>query len=174
MSSGSDDIEDLFRKESSGVRALLIWMGASPADVDEYVNDGFLAVVRKWPRLSTAGHNPAGYARRAALHAFYKACRNTQREVPGGESMDSLPALAVDPLDRLLLEQDHADLRRALDVLTPREREAVVLRHVFRCGVGESAEIMGVSVGAVKRYTFDGLRRLRVVLTDENGEGEVQ
>jgi RNA polymerase sigma-70 factor (ECF subfamily) len=52
-------------------------------------------------------------------------------------------------------------LRRELARLSPREREAVVIRLQWQLSVEETAEVMGVSPGSVKRYTFDGLRRLR-------------
>ena len=52
-------------------------------------------------------------------------------------------------------------LRKELDRLAPREREAVVIRLQWELSVDETAQVMGVSSGAVKRYTYDGLRRLR-------------
>ncbi len=56
---------------------------------------------------------------------------------------------------------DGLDVQAALRALTPREREAVVLRAQWELTVAEAAEIMGISEGAVKRYTSDGLHRLR-------------
>lgn len=61
---------------------------------------------------------------------------------------------------------DALALRAALAELPPREREAVVLRTQWQLSVAEAAEIMGLSSGAVKRYTADGLRRLRERLSD--------
>jgi RNA polymerase sigma factor (sigma-70 family) len=52
-------------------------------------------------------------------------------------------------------------LRDALAALSPREREAVVIRMQYQLSVAEAAEVMQLSAGAVKRYTFDGLHRLR-------------
>jgi RNA polymerase sigma factor (sigma-70 family) len=56
-------------------------------------------------------------------------------------------------------------LRAALADLPPREREAVVLRAQWQLSVSETADVMRLSQGAVKRYTADGLRRLRERLT---------
>jgi RNA polymerase sigma factor (sigma-70 family) len=56
---------------------------------------------------------------------------------------------------------DTAMLREALAALSPREREAVVIRMQWQLSVAEAAEVMKLSTGAVKRYTSDGLRRLR-------------
>jgi RNA polymerase sigma factor (sigma-70 family) len=59
-------------------------------------------------------------------------------------------------------------LREALATLSPREREAVVIRMQWQLSVAETAEVMQLSAGAVKRYTSDGLRRLRERLESAN------
>lgn len=56
---------------------------------------------------------------------------------------------------------DVVTVRQALDVLPRREREAVVLRLQWQLSVEETAEVMRLSTGAVKRYTADGVRRLK-------------
>lgn len=56
---------------------------------------------------------------------------------------------------------DRMALREALATLSEREREAVVLRVQWQLSTAETAEIMGVSNGAVKGYTHHGLRKLK-------------
>jgi RNA polymerase sigma-70 factor (ECF subfamily) len=56
---------------------------------------------------------------------------------------------------------DVVTVRDALDALPRREREAVVLRLQWQLSVEETAEVMRLSTGAVKRYTADGVRRLK-------------
>lgn len=56
---------------------------------------------------------------------------------------------------------DALAVRAALAELPAREREAVVMRLQWQLSVAEAAEVMHLSSGAVKRYTADGLRRLR-------------
>lgn len=65
------------------------------------------------------------------------------------------------PVDVSAQVADAAVLRDALAALSPREREAVVIRMQWQLSVAEAAEVMQLSTGAVKRYTSDGLRRLR-------------
>jgi RNA polymerase sigma factor (sigma-70 family) len=140
-------------------------------DADEYIIDGFLAVARKWHQLCGDGHRPVAYAYKVALHAYYKSCRSSPREVPDSDYI-SLPYVTVDPLDRIIQDQDQVAIRRALDCLPRREKEAVVLRHVNNLSTSECAAIMGISTGAVKRYTSDGLHRLRTVLQQDISEGD--
>jgi hypothetical protein len=52
-------------------------------------------------------------------------------------------------------------VRRALQKLPVRQREAVTLRDAIGLSEAAAAEIMEVSVGAVKRYTFEGQQSLR-------------
>jgi RNA polymerase sigma factor (sigma-70 family) len=65
------------------------------------------------------------------------------------------------PVDISTQVADAAVLRDALAALSPREREAVIIRMQWQFSVAEAAEVMQLSAGAVKRYTSDGLRRLR-------------
>jgi RNA polymerase sigma factor (sigma-70 family) len=71
---------------------------------------------------------------------------------------DDTPSAPVDVSTQVA---DAAVLRDALAALSPREREAVVIRMQWQLSVAEAAEVMQLSAGAVKRYTSDGLRRLR-------------
>ena len=57
-----------------------------------------------------------------------------------------------------------ADVGQALARLAPRERACVVLRYLEDLSVREAATQLGLSEGAVKRYTSDGLRRLNAAL----------
>ena len=57
------------------------------------------------------------------------------------------------------------DLVRALQQLSPRERECVVLRHYLDLSEKDTAATLRISVGAVKSYTAKGLARLRPLLS---------
>lgn len=59
-----------------------------------------------------------------------------------------------------------ADLDAALARLTPRQRACVVLRYVEDLSVGDVANALGLSDGAVKRYLFDARARLGAELDD--------
>ena len=65
-----------------------------------------------------------------------------------------------------------ADVVRALAALSPRERACVVLRQMEDLSVVETAAALGLSEGAVKRYTSDGLARLNAALGSTSDAGE--
>ena len=54
-----------------------------------------------------------------------------------------------------------AMLREALGVLTPRQRAVVLLRYVDDLTAAETAELLGVTVGTVKKTASVALARLR-------------
>lgn len=84
-----------------------------------------------------------------ARERYHEAMDNTLEAIPS-----QAPEVATRVADVLIV-------RKLLDRLAPREREAVVLRLQCQLSVAETAEIMGLSPGAVKRYTYDGLATLR-------------
>jgi RNA polymerase sigma factor (sigma-70 family) len=112
------------------------------------------------------------------MHAYVltAVCNEINREL-----RDVIPAKAnvsIDDPDTDETPISHADvstqvaemtlLREALAALSPREREAVIIRMQWQLSVAEAAEVMQLSTGAVKRYTSDGLRRLRERLESAN------
>ncbi|WP_274201073.1 RNA polymerase sigma factor [Actinomycetospora lemnae] len=57
----------------------------------------------------------------------------------------------------------------ALEVLSPRQRRAVLLRYQIGCSVAETAQLMAIGEGTVKRYAAEGLARLREQLSGHVG-----
>ena len=71
---------------------------------------------------------------------------------------------------------DRAVVRQALHQLPASQREAVMLRHVAGLSEAAAAQVMGVSIGSVKRYTSEGRRKLRDLLAEfrRGQEGNVR
>jgi RNA polymerase sigma factor (sigma-70 family) len=83
--------------------------------------------------------------------------------------LDMLPIAAEQPLpDQALLVRD--ELRRvqeALDKLSPRSREAILMKQTDGLSRKEIAERMQISENTVKWYLSDGLRSLANILYSE-------
>ncbi|MHB8054844.1 MAG: RNA polymerase sigma factor [Candidatus Aminicenantales bacterium] len=60
-------------------------------------------------------------------------------------------------------------INRALDSVSERERTAFVLRYYEDLDLKSIAEIMDISVGAVKSYLFRGIQKLQKELADFHG-----
>ena len=62
-------------------------------------------------------------------------------------------------------------VRDALDRMSPRDREVLVLRYLEMLSNKEIAEVLGITEGAVKVRHLRALERLRSRLDDNNAEG---
>jgi RNA polymerase sigma factor (sigma-70 family) len=160
-----EEVTVLFRRCQGRLRGFLINVGAAPDVADDVVVFAFLQLRRHWARLR--GGRADLYLHRVALNELNRWHRDARREEP---CWDPPETPVVDPCTGLV---DRLALRWALLQLPGREREAVTLRHYGGLNVAETAAVMGeISEGAVKRYTSDGLRKLRKLLQDHPGAGE--
>ena len=134
-------------------------VSASRADAQDLVQEALVSTFSGRARFRSVEQAEA-YVRRAIVSRAIDASRRRARESAlteriGGQTTDSHR------------DDDHlpgADVVRALAVLSPRERACVVLRQMDDLSVQETASVLGLSEGAVKRYTADGMARLTAAL----------
>lgn len=158
------EVTALFRKYQGRLRGFLINIGATPDVADDVVIFAFTQLRPHWARLRTGRADL--YLHRVALNEFHRRQRRAKREEPCWHPPETP---VVDPCTGLI---DKLALRWALGQLPGREREAVTLRYYGGLSVAETATTMGdISEGAVKRYTADGLRKLRKLLQDQADAG---
>jgi RNA polymerase sigma-70 factor (ECF subfamily) len=94
------------------------------------------------------------------------------REVPIAESTTEdkialpldIPDLDPNPEDRCLQREQERILSAAVNALTPGMRKAIQPRELDERSTEETAQVMGLSVGAVKARVFHGRRKLRRTL----------
>ncbi len=98
--------------------------------------------------------------------------RRGTREVPIAESASEdetalpldIPDSGPNPEDSCLQREQERILSAAVNELTPGMRKAIELRELGELSTGETAQVMGLSVGAVKARVFHGRRKLRETL----------
>ncbi|MFK3985384.1 SigE family RNA polymerase sigma factor [Micromonospora sp. NPDC050397] len=126
---------------------------------EEVVQDAYVALHAHWPRLREADRALA-YLRVTVVNRSRSALRHRQvvrahlartRPEPDAPSAEA-GALALLRHDAVLA---------ALRALPTRQREAIVLRYYADLSEAETAEVMGVSRGAVKSHTSRGVAALR-------------
>lgn len=94
------------------------------------------------------------------------------REVPISESGTEdefalpldIPDSGPNPEDSCLRREQDRILSAAINRLTPGTRKAIQLRELDERSTEETAQVMGLSVGAVKARVFHGRRKLRKTL----------
>lgn len=155
-----DDVDALVRERGAALLAYAYLLTGDRYLAQDLLQD---ALVRTFARLS-AGHDPGrleAYVRQAILNGVRDGYRRRGTFLGARARLAAQPGPAPD-----VLAAEHADLEHALATLSPRERACVVLRHLEDRSVAETAELLGLSEGAVKRYLSDGRARLGRLLAD--------
>ncbi|HEY6315364.1 MAG TPA: sigma-70 family RNA polymerase sigma factor [Streptosporangiaceae bacterium] len=165
-----DQLTVLYRRYAGRVQGYLINMGCDRGLAEEITDDAFLAARRRWAQVQTLDE-PEGYVFKIARNERSKRqkahdCR--------AKDLDSDPHAAVRAAgdDHAQIVADRAAVWQAPRQLPASQREAVVLRDVAGLSEAAAARAMGVSTGCVKRYTFEGRQRLRILLADFRRPGE--
>ena len=121
----------------------------------DLVQESLVKTFMAWRRLRDV-ENAEAYTRRVIVTTSISwRRRRSFSERPVGE----LPESGVGDLSEVVAAE--ADLWNQLQVLPPRQRAAVVLRYCEDLSVNQTSELMGCSVGSVKKYAFLGLGKLR-------------
>jgi RNA polymerase sigma factor (sigma-70 family) len=126
---------------------------------EDLLQEALERLLRKWHKVDG---DPEGYLRRIMYN----------RAVDGWRSRARRPEVLGLPAEASVA--DHAaqlDLRlaliAALELLTPRQRAAIVARYWEQLSEAETAAALGCSVSAVKAAAARGLRTLREAITPD-------
>jgi RNA polymerase sigma-70 factor (sigma-E family) len=149
----------LFEAHHAELSRLAYLLTGEMSAADDLAADAFVEIWRHWDRVAAVEHRVA-YARGIVANLARQWIRRRSRERSGllGLMLRRGPA-----------ESDSVavlDVRAALRRLPPRRRECVVLRYAFDVPEREVAEILGISVGAVKSHTSRGAAQLSTFLQD--------
>jgi RNA polymerase sigma-70 factor (sigma-E family) len=124
---------------------------------EDLVQSALISTHRAWDRLHRDGH-PDAYTRKVMYHLQVSWWRRRRvAEALTGELPERPHHGATDDAAARLT------LRAALLRLTPRQRAVLVLRYFEDRTEVQTAELLGITVGAVKSQTFRALERLRAV-----------
>ncbi|WP_344247825.1 SigE family RNA polymerase sigma factor [Isoptericola hypogeus] len=118
-----------------------------------------------WGRVGDG--DPFAYARRVIATARIDGWRRTRRDVLS-DPVDLRPAPVPDGT-RTVVDRD--ELVRALRRLPEAQRRVVVLRYLLDRSEVQTADELGISVGAVKSGGSRGLARLRELLGADGTTG---
>lgn len=140
--------------------ATLLTRDASVAE--EIVQDAFVALHRRWSRLSDprAAH---AYLRTSVVNGSRSALRHrgvTERHRPPG------PAEPAGPEERAVQASADAEVVAALRRLSRRQQEVLVLRYYADLSEAEIADTLGMARGSVKAHAHRALAALRRELAD--------
>src|SRR5436190_9978448 len=142
--------------EANRARVYRYLVGAVGAnDADDVFQETFLAALRAYPRCTDPGHLDRWVLRIASRKAIDHHRGAARRPVP-----------VAAPPERAVTDDDPAvdglgPAAQGVRELPPRQRDAVVYRHVVGLSVGETASVMGTTEEAVRANAYQGLKRLK-------------
>ena len=141
-------------RSASLFRTALLMVGDYQLAQD-LLQESLVKTYAAWPRLRHVG-NAEAYTRRVIVTTSTSwRRRRSFHERP----TEALPdAVVADVADLIAAD---ADLWTHLHALPSRQRAAVVLRYCQDLSEAQTSELMGCSVGSVKRHTSRGLAKLR-------------
>lgn len=149
----SDAYAELYEVARAAATRFFGW--ASPQLVEDAIAETLTRAVERWERLRS-------HDRRAGWIAV--TCKNVCLELLRAETRAS--RLLVDA-DQSFAPNDIAafelaeEIKTALEQLTKRQRDCVVLRYLFGLSEVETADALGWSVSKVKNSSIEGRTRLR-------------
>lgn len=144
-----------------------------PVDADDAWQETFLAALRAYPGTAHITNRQAwlvAIARNKCVDHHRRAIRLPQ---PTGHVADGAPdggGVSEGPGRSLEAAETASQVWTALARLSKMQREAVVYHHIAGLKYAEAAILLGNSEPAARRAAADGMKALRVLLAQEEGE----
>jgi RNA polymerase sigma-70 factor (ECF subfamily) len=162
----------LVERHGRGVFQLAFRLTGSEPDAEDVVQDAFLKAFRELKRFE-ARSSFRTWLHRITVNCAYDLLR--QRPRHKAESLDateSRPGGGIEPEADVSLRPDRVAfgaevqgrVRTALELLTPTERTAFVLRHFEGRSLEEIGGTLGLRTGATKHSIFRAVQKMRRAL----------
>jgi RNA polymerase sigma-70 factor (sigma-E family) len=126
---------------------------------EDLVQESFVRIYRAWRRAEEEGLD--AYARRTIVNLNHSRFRRLVRERRALSAMDPIVGHGEPSLGR-------DELWAALGVLTEQQRACVALRYYEGLTEPETARVLGISVGSVKRQVHRAMEKLRKKVGEES------
>lgn len=145
--------EDFFEDEQERLLRLLWMVTGSLQEAEDIVQDAFLRVWERWPKVS-AMDSPTGYLHHAAMNIFrnrFRRARLALRTVIGSDP----------PVDAFASAEDRISVSSALGSLTRKQRAALVLTDLLGYPAEEAGRMLGVRGSTVRSLSSTARAVLR-------------
>jgi RNA polymerase sigma-70 factor (sigma-E family) len=155
----------VYARSSTLLRTALLLTGRNRADAEDVLQIALERAYRHWPRLCRSG-DPERYIRKILANASTDRWRRLARRPE-----QPLPEAGFEPAvpDGTARIDDREYLLWALATLPPRQRAVLVLRYFDDMSEGETAQVLGCSLGTVKSHAARALARLRAATVPAAG-----
>ncbi len=141
------------------LKSVAIRSGASPAEAEDIVQDVMLSVWQKAAQYDPERAHVSGWIYRIARNRQIDLARRNARPEPEELTMQS--GLPRDPDQILAIEEEAAELRRALARLQPEQKRMIEKAYLGELSHVEIRDDTGLPLGTIKSRIRLGLDRLR-------------
>ena len=146
-----------FLQANRGVVYRFLSVAVGPNEADDAFQETFLAALRAYPRLEDGSKLGRWVLTIASRKAIDHHRARGRRPIPIPD-IPEVPSAVDDP------EIGDDPLWAAVATLPPRQRVAVVHRHVLDRPYAEIAEMMGTTEDAARANVYQGTKRLRELM----------
>lgn len=153
----------LFQRHYATLLRTAVALVGDREGAEDAVQDAFVSLYHHWGGLRDV-EAAETYVRSAVLNRCRSRIRTRVRERRRGGDLVGVPATAASSDEVLGRRQDAERVGVALRRLPRRQREVVTCRYLLELSVSETAQVLGISDGAVKQHTHRALRALHTAL----------
>lgn len=138
---------------------------SSPDLAEDLTGEVFLRALRRFDRFDPSLGSPRAWLFRIAQNVLRDHQRQARRRpVIPIVGLRDLQCEAPSPEERLLWDEEVAQLLAAIAELSSNDREVIGLCYASDLSIAEAGEVLGVSATATRTRLWRALRRLRKVL----------
>jgi RNA polymerase sigma factor (sigma-70 family) len=145
MSADAPAFDAFFEEQKDRLLRMMAIITGSTAEAEDLAQEAFTKVFERWDRVGTM-EDPAGYLHRTAMNLFRNQYRRTKvafgRAVGLGPEQDVFKPV-----------EDRDGAARALGMLTPRQRAAIVLTEALGYSGEEAGQLLGIKASTVWALT---------------------
>ena len=151
---------ELFERHHAALYRFCLRMTGNRSESEDLVQDVFMKMLRHKESFNPdAGFSPWMY--RIAHNVAVDGLRRSSRAPQAEADLDARPAELPASHERFVEREQTALVRRALLDLPPDRREVLLLSRYELKSYEEIAEVLGISVGAVKTRIHRAVKQLR-------------
>ena len=158
-------LAELFEQESAALVRLARLFTDDRNAAEDLVQEAFVRLHHAVGRIRDRGR-AAAYLRSIVLNLARDHNRRGLMSLRHFEA--PTPQTADGPDDRIVLDEQQASLVRALQALSPQQRDCLVLRFYLELSEQETADTLAISPNSVKTHVRRGLEHLRTRLGDRS------
>lgn len=156
LSAPADALAALFQAHAAPLVRAAVLLTSDEQLAEEVVQDAFLGLHRRWLRQGPPDSPPA-YLRTSVVNGCRSALR--RRQIAALVRVENrVPETSAESV--ALLREEHAAVLSAMNGLSRRQREVLVLRFYLELGDAEIAAALGVSRGTVSSTASRALAAL--------------